>query len=181
MQMLRKSILAISLLAAGLVAFIATPRVTYAQSVLAAEQVVEIQAAVQAVIDAVNEQIIATQDERDAAMANAIASVTVNLIATYGTTAAEEISLLVVTSASEANIAGHVIGAGLGQAATQIAESDPVTAARIAAAVGSGGVAGMLAAFNQTVVAYGRSELVTSITAVPVMASPSSCDNPSCT
>lgn len=181
MQALRKSILAVSLIAAGLAAFAATSSITYAQTALAVEQIAEIQAAVQSVIDAVNEQSIVTQDEQDEAMANAVAAVTVELIAAYGTAAAEEITLLVIEITSEANIAGHVIGAGLGQAATQIAESDSATAARIAAAAGSGGAAGMLAAFNQTVVAYGRSELVTSITAAPVMASQSSCDNPSCT
>lgn len=181
MQTLRKSILAISLIAAGLAAFAATPSITYAQSSLGAEEIADIQIAVQSAIDTVNQQMIATQDERDAAMASAIANITVDLIATYGAAVAEEISLLVVATANGANIAGHVIGAGLGQAATQVAASDPVAAAEIADAAGSGGVAGMLAAFNETVVADGRSELVTSVDATPVTAAQSSCDNPSCT
>ena len=179
MQTLRSSIFVIGLMAAGLAALVATPGVSYAQSTLTAAQVEDIQAEVQAAIDAVQAQAFTSQDEMDAAMGDAIANVTVRLVNAYGSEAAEEITLLVVATANAAEIAGNVIGAGLGQAATQIAETDPETAIRIAEAVGAGGVEGILAAFNQTVVVYGRTELLTEITATPIASS--SCDNPSCT
>jgi len=78
---------------------------------------------------------------RLAALAQAIATVTVNLIGVYGPAAAGDVTSIILATATAANVPPSAIGTGLGRAANQIAISNNAAAILIAQDLAAEGTA----------------------------------------
>jgi hypothetical protein len=162
---------------------------------LSSDAVANIQAQIKAAVGNVNSMGL-TGAALDNALAAAIAQAVVSDVSTYGH-AGEIASIVIATNAAPA----ADIGAGLGQAAVQLAKTDFRAAAAIARAVANEGAPGEPGAFASTVnlagdpllagIAQGTPEVTgsttggvgvsgSSSTPPPPPAPPPPCNNPSC-
>ncbi len=121
------------------------------------------QAQIQSAITATNSRPFANVKARQDVLAATIAVTTEGLIANYGPGAASAITSIIIATAGDEGAPPASIGVGLGQAATQLALSNPAAATVIARTVANEGTADMGQSFASAVTASGDSAQLASM------------------